>query len=221
MGGSCCSSPGNDEEFDEATARWTARWHRWFGPSRSERRIVAGLEGRSLAGARVLEIGGGLGQLQLALLERGAVHATNLDLSPHWEAEARQLAAGLGVEGRITRLIGDAADPPELEPHDVVVLHRVVCCTDAWGAMIDTALSVGPRLVAITLPRDRAPVRAFARIGNWFERRRGNAYRMRVHDPVAVLDRLRAGELTVATDHQGLVWRTVVLVAERRDVPAG
>lgn len=213
MSGSCCSSPGNNEQFDERTARWNAWWHRWFGLSRSERNIVTGLTARGIEGARVLEIGGGLGQLQLALLARGAGHATNLDLSPSWEEEALALAAEEGVAGQVTRIVGDAADPPPLEPADVVVLHRVVCCTDAWAAMLDTALSVGPRLVALTLPRSAWWIHAFARVGNALERRRGRDFRVRIHDPAAVLGHLRAADMTVVDDTTGPVWRTVVLEA--------
>lgn len=217
MGGSCCSSPGNNEAFDERAARWNARWHRWFGLGRSERDIVAGLVARGVEGARVLEIGGGLGQLQLALLARGAAHATTLDLSPNWEEEALALAAEQGVSDRVIRIVGDAADPtepPRLEPADVVVLHRVVCCTDAWAAMLDTALSVGPRLVALTLPRSAWWTHAFARVGNALERRRGRAFRVRIHDPAAVLGHLQAAEMTIVDDTSGPVWRTVVLEAE-------
>lgn len=213
MSGSCCSSPGNNEQFDQRTARWNARWYRWFGRSRSERDIVDGLTARGVGGARVLEIGGGLGQLQLALLEAGAAEATNLDLSPNWEEEALALAAEAGVADRITRIVGDAADPPPLEPADVVVLHRVVCCTDAWAAMLDTALSVGPRLVALTLPRSVWWTHAFARVGNALERRRGRDFRVRIHDPAAVLGHLQAADLTIASDSSGPVWRTVVLEA--------
>lgn len=214
MGGSCCSSPGNDEAFDERAARWNARWHRWFGLSRSERDVIAGLAARGIDRARVLEIGGGLGQLQVALLSRGAAHATNLDLSPNWEPVAQALAVEEGVADRITRIVGDAADPPPLEPVDVVVLHRVVCCTDAWAAMLDTALSVGPRLVALTLPRSTWWTHAFARVGNALERRRGRDFRVRIHDPAAVLGHLQAQDMTVVDDITGPVWRTVVLEAE-------
>lgn len=213
MSGSCCSSPGNNDQFDERTARFRARWHRWFGLSRSARTILAALAARGIDGARVLEIGGGLGHLQLALLTRGAAHATNLDLSPNWEEEARALAAEQGVADRITRIVGDAAEPPPLQPADVVVLHRVVCCTDAWAEMLDTALSVGPRLVALTLPRSVWWTHAFARVGNALERRRGRDFRVRIHDPAAVLGHLRASDMTVVHDTGGPVWRTVVLEA--------
>lgn len=213
MGGSCCSSPGNNEQFDQRTARWNARWYRWFGGSSSERDIVNALTARGIRGARVLEIGGGLGQLQLALLEQGAAQTTNLDLSPNWEEEALALAAEAGVADRITRIVGDAAEPPPLEPVDVVVLHRVVCCTDAWAAMLDTALSVGPRLVALTLPRSVWWTHAFARVGNALERRRGRDFRVRIHDPAAVLGHLQAADMTIVGDIAGAVWRTVVLEA--------
>ena len=221
MAGPCCSSPGNDDRFDRTTARAVARRYRWFGLSPNERRLVRALGQRGLTGTRVLEIGGGLGQLQLALLEHGAAQATNLDLSPNWDRDAVALAADRGVAGRVTRLTGDATDPPPLPEADVVVLHRVVCCTDDWRAMLDTALRVGPRLVAVTFPRDTWWVRALARIGNALERRRGRAFRMRIHPPEELLDHLRGHDLTVAVDVGGVIWRTVVLDAELAPATTG
>lgn len=214
MTGGCCSSPGNEEKFSRTTARVVARRYRWFGLSRSERRLVRGLGQRGIGGAHVLEIGGGLGQLQLELLDLGAAHATNLDLSPHWDEEAVALAARHDAVERVTRLTGDAVDPPPLAPADVVVLHRVVCCTDDWQGMLGTALQVGPRLVAVTFPRAEWWVRMLARIGNALERCRGQAFRLRIHPPQEMLDHLRTHDLAVVVDTAGPIWRTVVLDAE-------
>lgn len=43
---------------------------------------------QGIAGATVLEIGGGVGELQVELLRRGASHVTNLELSENYEVEA-------------------------------------------------------------------------------------------------------------------------------------
>lgn len=211
MSGPCCSSPGNEEVFTARAARRGALLQRWFGHSPADRRLLGAIPDDAVRGARVLEIGGGLGQVQLALLDRGAVHATNLDLTANWEEPARRLAADAGHTDRVTRFVGDAAAPPELEPADLVVLHRVVCCTREWRAMLDTALSVGPTTVAITLPRDTRVGRAVAAVGNTLKRWSGSDFRFHLHDPVAVLGHLRAVLPAVVADVHGPQWRSVVL----------
>ncbi len=213
MGEPCCSSPGNDDVFTARAARRGAVLQRWLGHSPADRRVLAAIPDEAVQGARVLEIGGGLGQLQLALLDRGATHATNLDLSPHWEEEALGLAERAGKADRITRIVGDAAAPPPLEPADLVVLHRVICCTREWRAMLDTALSVEPTTIAVTMPREGWFVRTVARVGNWFGRRTGSSFQFRVHPHHEVLGHLLPTLPALVADRRGLQWRTVVLTS--------
>jgi magnesium-protoporphyrin O-methyltransferase len=54
-------------------------------------------------GATVLEIGGGVGQIQLELLGRGAAAAINLELSPAYDTEAARLLAEAGLADRVQR----------------------------------------------------------------------------------------------------------------------
>jgi hypothetical protein len=51
--------------------------------------MVELLAERGVQGATVLEIGGGVGEIQLELLRLGAASATNLELSPGYEPRRR------------------------------------------------------------------------------------------------------------------------------------
>ncbi|MGH3369862.1 MAG: SAM-dependent methyltransferase, partial [Nocardioidaceae bacterium] len=91
--------------------------------------MVDFLTDRGVEGASVLEIGGGVGEIQIELLLRGAGHATNLELVDAYDGPARALAAAADLTDRVSRRRLDiAASPRDVEPADVVVLHRVVCC---------------------------------------------------------------------------------------------
>ena len=59
-----------------------------------------------LDGASVLEIGGGIGDIQLELLLRGASRTTNLELSGAYEAEAARLLDEKGLRERAARVVG-------------------------------------------------------------------------------------------------------------------
>ena len=94
MGG-CCEPKGYDRMFSGRFARCTARRYRRRGLSRSARALVGFLADRGIDGATVLEIGGGVGQVQVEL------RAVNLELATSYEAEAAQLLERSGLGGRV------------------------------------------------------------------------------------------------------------------------
>jgi predicted dinucleotide-utilizing enzyme len=78
----------------------------------------------------LLEIGGGVGKLQIELLKRGAARAVDLELSAAYEQEAKSLLREAGLEERAERRLHHIAmDPEGDEAADVVV-----CCT-GWSAV--------------------------------------------------------------------------------------
>ena len=81
-------------------------------------------------GARILEIGGGLGALQAELLDAGAARGEVVELVVAYEPYARELARERGLEERTSFRVVDVLEEPEaVEPADVVLLNRVVCCS--------------------------------------------------------------------------------------------
>lgn len=115
--------------------------------------MVDWLAAQGIEGATVLEIGGGVGQVQLELLRRGAARATNLELSPAYDEEASVLAAESGLEDRIARRLGDiAVDPSLADPHDVVVLNRVVCCYPDAERLLAAAAEHARRAIVFSHP---------------------------------------------------------------------
>jgi magnesium-protoporphyrin O-methyltransferase len=74
--------------------------------------MIGFLRELGIEGASVLEIGGGIGEIEIELLQAGAARARNLELSPACEQEARRLAGQADVQGRLDWRIHDlAADP--------------------------------------------------------------------------------------------------------------
>jgi hypothetical protein len=77
---SCCCDPrGCDDFFGRKFARTMAKRYRKRGLDKTAARMVAFLEDAGVEHGTVLEIGGGVGEIQLELLRRGAASAVNLE----------------------------------------------------------------------------------------------------------------------------------------------
>src|SRR6266542_4095186 len=104
MGG-CCRPSEYDALFSEDQARKDARTYRRRGLDRESRAIVEFLRAHGLAGSTVIEVGGGVGGLQIELLRAGAARAINVELSGGYELSARDLLAEAGLAERVERRI--------------------------------------------------------------------------------------------------------------------
>jgi magnesium-protoporphyrin O-methyltransferase len=175
-------------------------------------RMVAFLRRRGIEGGTVLEIGGGVGVLQLELLAGGAAGATNLELSPEYEASARALLRERGLEERVDRRLGDiVADPSLAGAADAVLMHRVVCCYPDADALVGAAAERAGRYLVMSFPRDRALFRAGARVLNlWFRLLRWD-YRTFIHSPAAILAAAERRGLRLAEESRGGIWQIAAL----------
>ena len=169
----CCA---NDYRrfFNRKFAANDLRRYRRRGLSSTERDLVA-LAG-DVRGASVLEVGGGIGALQLELLDAGAARATNVELSGGYEDAAAELLAGRTVERRVADFVTDDA-----VPHDVVVMHRVVCCYPDVDALVGKGAANTKRRLVLTYPRERVFIRVGLHAINVFFALRRCGFRTYVH----------------------------------------
>lgn len=185
--GECCERDGYDAVFSHRFARRMARRYRRRGLSRPARAIVAFLDDRGIEGASILEIGGGVGELHVELLRRGAASATNLEISTNYEAEAAKLLERTGLAARVERRFLDIAQvPDEVERADVVVLHRVVCCYPDYQRLLGAAASKTGRLLVFSHPPRNLATRAALWMENTMSRLKGDSFRAFVHSPEAM-----------------------------------
>ncbi|KQY44349.1 methyltransferase domain-containing protein [Cellulomonas sp. Root137] len=208
--GECCGRDDYQATFSDRFARQMARRFRTRGLTRVEERLVGFLTERGIDGATVLEIGGGVGGIQIELLRRGAASATNLEISTNYEDEARLLLEHSELTGRVSRRFLDiAVAPDDVEPADLVVLHRVVCCYPDYERLLAAAGSHTRRLLVLSHP----PRNGMTRVALWGEnalrRLRRNDFRAFVHSPPAMVDVLAAQGLTPRYRHHGLAWDVV------------
>lgn len=211
---SCCGPEdrgGYDAIFDSRFSRAIAKRYGRRGLRPPERQIVSFLEGSGIEGATVLEVGGGVGEIQLELLKHGAARAVNLELSGGYEEDAARLIEQAGFGGRIERRLGvDLAEEGDgVEPADVVVLHRVVCCYPDYAKLLGAAAGHARRALVFSYPTANGASRAFIRIMNALLGATGNSFRGFVHSPEAMVDVLRGRGLEPVFHWNSPVWHVV------------
>jgi hypothetical protein len=203
----CCRPEGYNRMFSARQAKLDASRYRKRGLGGTSRELVE-LAG-DVSGESVLEVGGGVGAIELELLAAGAESATNVELSTEYEEEAEKLLAERGLTGRVERRVGDFVEEP-VEPHDVVVMHRVVCCYPDVDRLMGTAAKCTRRRLLLTYPRECPWTRAGIWSVNFFMRISGSSFRAFVH-PVARMAAAaqREGLALERRDH-GLIWENAV-----------
>ena len=206
MGG-CCDPRGCDQVFGSRFARRRAERYRRKGLDGTARRIVELLAADGVDGATVLEVGGGVGEIALELLRRGAATATNLELSDGYEPEAAALLAEAGLTGRVSRRQIDVARQPDaVEPADLVVLNRVVCCYPDHEALLGAAADHTRRRLVFSHPRRNAATRGAVATQNALLRLAGREFRAFTHPPAAMREVLADHGLRPVRAHRGAIW---------------
>ena len=200
----CCKPNGYERIFGAKQARLDASRYRKRGLGGTSRGLVE-LAG-DVSGETVLEVGGGVGAIEVELLDAGAERATNVELSGEYEEEAEKLLAEHGLRDRVDRRVADFVAEP-VEPHDVVVMHRVVCCYPDVDRLIGLAAAATRRRMVLTNPRERPWTRAGAAVINLFLRISGSDFHAFVH-PVARMSAAaeREGLALERRERPGVIW---------------
>jgi magnesium-protoporphyrin O-methyltransferase len=206
---SCCAGESLDIFGQKGARRELRRYLRKGLGGADARLIVAWAEDSGLAGATVVEIGGGIGQVEAELLRRGAATGTIVEVVSAYAGPAAELAEATAVADRSSFLLADLVETPEaIEPADIVVLRRVVCCSAVGPALLAAAAGKTRRMLLASYPRERALVRAFVRLQNVLFGLIRKRFRVYLHAP-AELERSAAEHgLRRTRVARGAVWET-------------
>jgi 2-polyprenyl-3-methyl-5-hydroxy-6-metoxy-1,4-benzoquinol methylase len=198
--------------FGPRFARHLAARYRRRGLDKTASRIVEFVTSSGITDATVLEIGGGIGDIQLELVRRGARHATNLELVDSYDTDANELAAAAELSDRITRRRVDiAATPDAVEPADVVILHRVVCCYPDYELLLTAAADHARHLLVFSHPPRNPVSRAFTAAQNMTFRLLGKSFQTFTHPPAAMVSVAERSGMRTDYVHRGPVWQVVGL----------
>jgi 16S rRNA G966 N2-methylase RsmD len=206
---SCCAGEALDVFGEKSARRSLRRYLRKGLGGNDARQIAAWATDGGLEGATVVEVGGGIGQIQAELVRRGAERGTVVEVVGGYERTARELADAIGIADRSTFLLADLVEAPDaVDRADVVVLRRVVCCSPVGPSVLAAAAGRTRRTLLASYPRDRLAVRAVIRLQNAGLALMRKRFRVFVHPPAA-LERAAAEQgLRLARTSRDAVWET-------------
>jgi SAM-dependent methyltransferase len=161
-GDSCCATD-LESGFDRRVAARDLAAYRRDGLPADQRRLLAALAGDGLADQTVLDIGGGIGAIHHDLLRAGARSVLDVDGSTAYLSAAQDEARRQGDVARIEYRHGDFVQLADgIEPADVVVLLRVLCCYPDMPALVQASARRARRSYGVIYPRSTWWMRAAA-----------------------------------------------------------
>ena len=197
--------------FTDKSAKRELKKYRKKGPRAATKKLIAALLPHAKQGESLLDIGGGIGAIQLAMLEAGADHATGVDASGGYLAAAREEAENRGFADRVAYQHGDFLDQaPQIDAHDHVTLDKVICCYPDFQALLKTSAEKSNKTLAIVFPRDIFLVKTMMGLGNLWFRIRGSSFRIYAHPSKEVFQLIQEQGFTKVGKDRHRSWQIAV-----------
>jgi magnesium-protoporphyrin O-methyltransferase len=137
--------------------------YRRDGLGADQRKLFAALVADGVDGKTVLDVGGGIGAIHHDLLRAGARSVTDVDGSSAYIAAAQDEARRQGLLDRIVYQHGDFVELGDgIEPADIVILVRVLCCYPDMPALVRASTARAMRSYGLIYPRSTWWMRAAA-----------------------------------------------------------
>ena len=206
-----CQCEGIEREFSAKDAENEVEAYRSEGPNETTQILIDALTAEGLDGVTLLDIGGGVGAIQHAVLSAGGASATAVEASTAFATAAEDEAGELGWADRIVVRHGDFVElADDVPPHDVVTLDRVICCYDDVDSLVRLSAARAQKLYGLVYPRDVWWNKIGFGLGNvffWFGR---SAFRAFIHSDSRVQAALDKAGLKRVFYDKTFIWQIAV-----------
>jgi len=208
----CCTPKGYQLIFSERRARAEVRRYQRKGLDPTSRRIVELLKEQGVEGRTLLEVGGGIGAIQIELLKAGATRAVNVELTPTYEEAAGALLREARFEDRVERRVMDFAEAGgEAEAADIVVMNRVICCYPDMPKLAGAAADHARGVLVMSFPKERWWTRLALALANFGLRVMRRQFRIFLHPPDQILATAEQHGLRTMLNRAGPFWQLAAL----------
>ncbi len=156
----CCQCEGIESKFDQEYVAKKVERYRRKGPKETTTQLIDAIKAEGVEGTELLDIGGGLGDIQHALIRAGVARAVNNEASTSYLEACRAEAERQGHARQIEHLQGNFVDVAgDIAPADIVTLDRVVCCYHDMERLVSLSAQKAKWLYGLVYPRDKWWVR--------------------------------------------------------------
>ena len=202
----CC---GASQQFDLKNAKKDLKRYLIKGPRKPTKLLIDALRSENLKGLSLLDIGGGIGPIQLELIPGGLSKVTDVDASESYISIARSETDKRQLNESIEYKSGDFVDVHhEIEMHDIVTLDKVICCYPFVGELLKTSLSKSKKYYALVYPQDNFLSRIAVSFLNLTLKLKGNPFRTFIHSPKLVHNTIiNAGFEKIVSNKTLLSWQ--------------
>ena len=211
----CSQCDAINHAFDDGVARRQLRRFNRRGPVNTTRLLIQAiqqaLDASDVRDAALLDIGAGVGAIHHELLRGRVSRATHVDASSAYIAVARSEADRRGHAGRVEFKLGDFVTMADaIASADVVTLDRVICCYPDMEQLVSRSAAKATRLYGAVYPRPVVWMRFAIWSLNIFEKVKGSAFRVFMHDPARIDALVRKAGFGCVTRRTTLGWQMVV-----------
>jgi len=208
----CCTPKGYRQIFSEKNAAGEARRYRRHGLDGTSQRIFDFIRERGVEGKTLLEVGGGIGAIEIELLKAGMARALNVELTPTYEVAAGELLVEAGLSDRVGRRVMDFAEAgTEVGSADVVVMNRVICCYPDMPKLAGAAADRARGLLVMSFPNRRWWTRLGLTLANFGFRVIRMQFRVFLHPPALIVAAVEQRGFKTRLNQPGLLWQVVAL----------
>ncbi len=207
----CCQCEGIEREFDAESAESEMDEYRAEGPVETTQFLIDALTDQGVEGLTLLDIGGGVGAIQHAMLSAGASAATAVEASTAFAKAAEDEARELGWIEQVEVKQGDFVELADtLPPHGIVTLDRVICCYHDMKSLVGLSAVRASKLYGVVYPRYVWWTKIGFRVLNlflWFSR---SPFRTFVHPDDGVKSILDSIGMTRVFYRKTFIWQVAV-----------
>ncbi len=208
----CCTPKGYRQIFSDKNATGEAKRYRRKGLDGTSRRIFDFIRERGIEGKTLLEVGGGIGAIEIELLKAGMARATNVELTPTYELAAGELLVEAGLANLVERRVMDFTEAgPEIETADIVVMNRVICCYPNMPKLAAAAADRAKGMLVMSFPNRRWWTRLGLTVANFGFRVIRLQFRVFLHPPLLILAAVEQRGFKTRLNRSGLLWQVVAL----------
>lgn len=212
----CCETAVIDSCFDDRYVQKKLARYQKNGPKKTTSILARVITDQMRKGMTLLDIGGGIGDLQHILIPMGVGRAVNCEASNAFIQACEKEATVRGYADKITHIQGDFVElAGEVPSADIVTLDRVICCYPDMPELVRTSVQKAGTIYGIVIPSENWLVKLVTSI--YYNLRfllLRNPFRVFVHSTKAIEDIILAAGFQRSFYQQTGGWQILVFARQ-------